>query len=231
MRIFFYHLHSASLTIGFLFFLLKTRQEKRRRRKSCRERERRRWRGWRRRSWRRGGVFGVCCSSLSLLFSRLSFFLSLDSSCFSSWRKNVPFCLFFLRSSLAFLTTIQPAQLLFPSRRRKRRKHRKRSPTRRKGSSSFFFFFLDISVYFSICLLFARVGKSSVLEAIVGLDFLPRGDGVVTRRPLELRLVHLSEGKQTNEQRMNKWIKERIKEKEKRDELGIVFCSYHWLHE
>eukprot|EP00917_Polyrhabdina_sp_WS-2016_P001105 GHVP01002196.1.p1 GENE.GHVP01002196.1~~GHVP01002196.1.p1 ORF type:complete len:754 (+),score=140.41 GHVP01002196.1:343-2604(+) len=33
-------------------------------------------------------------------------------------------------------------------------------------------------------------GKSSVLESIVGLDFLPRGDGVVTRRPLELRLVH-----------------------------------------
>jgi dynamin 1-like protein len=28
------------------------------------------------------------------------------------------------------------------------------------------------------------------LENIVGLDFLPRGDGVVTRRPLELRLVH-----------------------------------------
>lgn len=37
-------------------------------------------------------------------------------------------------------------------------------------------------------------GKSSVLEAIVGLDFLPRGDGVVTRRPLELRLVHIAEG-------------------------------------
>ena len=37
-------------------------------------------------------------------------------------------------------------------------------------------------------------GKSSVLESIVGLDFLPRGDGVVTRRPLELRLVHLAEG-------------------------------------
>eukprot|EP01055_Gregarina_sp_Pseudo9_P001316 Gregarina_sp_Pseudo_9__1315@NODE_187_length_3734_cov_41_904736_g172_i0_p1_GENE_NODE_187_length_3734_cov_41_904736_g172_i0NODE_187_length_3734_cov_41_904736_g172_i0_p1_ORF_typecomplete_len821_score133_91Dynamin_M/PF01031_20/2e62Dynamin_M/PF01031_20/2_9e03Dynamin_N/PF00350_23/1_5e46GED/PF02212_18/7_4e21FeoB_N/PF02421_18/38FeoB_N/PF02421_18/0_0026MMR_HSR1/PF01926_23/0_00092PduVEutP/PF10662_9/99PduVEutP/PF10662_9/4_9Methyltrans_SAM/PF10672_9/0_17Nucleoporin_FG/PF13634_6/0_3Nucleoporin_FG/PF13634_6/1 len=34
-------------------------------------------------------------------------------------------------------------------------------------------------------------GKSSVLEGIVGMDFLPRGDGVVTRRPLELRLVHL----------------------------------------
>lgn len=34
-------------------------------------------------------------------------------------------------------------------------------------------------------------GKSSVLESVVGLDFLPRGDGVVTRRPLELRLHHL----------------------------------------
>ncbi|XP_055388990.1 uncharacterized protein LOC129618211 [Condylostylus longicornis] len=33
-------------------------------------------------------------------------------------------------------------------------------------------------------------GKSSVLEAIVGMDFLPRGEGIVTRRPLELRLVH-----------------------------------------
>ena len=38
-------------------------------------------------------------------------------------------------------------------------------------------------------------GKSSVLESIVGLDFLPRGDGVVTRRPLELRLNHTTEGK------------------------------------
>ena len=34
-------------------------------------------------------------------------------------------------------------------------------------------------------------GKSSVLESIVGLDFLPRGDGVVTRRPLELIYVIL----------------------------------------
>ena len=37
-------------------------------------------------------------------------------------------------------------------------------------------------------------GKSSVLESIVELDFLPRGDGVVTRRPLELRLCHINEG-------------------------------------
>lgn len=37
-------------------------------------------------------------------------------------------------------------------------------------------------------------GKSSVLESIVGLDFLPRGDGLVTRRPLELRLNHQPAG-------------------------------------
>ncbi|KAK0398425.1 hypothetical protein QR680_002586 [Steinernema hermaphroditum] len=33
-------------------------------------------------------------------------------------------------------------------------------------------------------------GKSSVLEGIVGRDFLPRGTGIVTRRPLVLHLVH-----------------------------------------
>jgi GTP-binding protein EngB required for normal cell division len=37
-------------------------------------------------------------------------------------------------------------------------------------------------------------GKSSLLESIVGMDFLPRGDGVVTRRPLEMRLVHVPNG-------------------------------------
>ncbi|XP_013928929.1 PREDICTED: dynamin-1-like protein [Thamnophis sirtalis] len=34
-------------------------------------------------------------------------------------------------------------------------------------------------------------GKSSVLESIVGRDFLPRGSGIVTRRPLVLQLVHV----------------------------------------
>ena len=33
-------------------------------------------------------------------------------------------------------------------------------------------------------------GKSSVLEHIVGRDFLPRGSGIVTRRPLVLQLVN-----------------------------------------
>ncbi|XP_076956257.1 phragmoplastin DRP1E-like [Bidens hawaiensis] len=38
-------------------------------------------------------------------------------------------------------------------------------------------------------------GKSSVLESIVGRDFLPRGSGIVTRRPLVLQL-HQTEGRQ-----------------------------------
>lgn len=33
-------------------------------------------------------------------------------------------------------------------------------------------------------------GKSSVLENIVGKDFLPRGSGIVTRRPLILQLIY-----------------------------------------
>ncbi|KAH3686458.1 hypothetical protein WICPIJ_002564 [Wickerhamomyces pijperi] len=36
-------------------------------------------------------------------------------------------------------------------------------------------------------------GKSSILETIVGKDFLPRGTGIVTRRPLVLQLVNISE--------------------------------------
>lgn len=33
-----------------------------------------------------------------------------------------------------------------------------------------------------------------MLESIVGLDILPRSDGLCTRRPLELRLNHVDEG-------------------------------------
>eukprot|EP01059_Diplonema_ambulator_P028175 TRINITY_DN4690_c0_g1_i1.p1 TRINITY_DN4690_c0_g1~~TRINITY_DN4690_c0_g1_i1.p1 ORF type:complete len:670 (+),score=224.08 TRINITY_DN4690_c0_g1_i1:49-2010(+) len=36
-------------------------------------------------------------------------------------------------------------------------------------------------------------GKSSVLENIVGKDFLPRGSGIVTRRPLVLQMKHMTE--------------------------------------
>uniref|UniRef100_A0A1A7XBK9 Dynamin-1-like protein n=3 Tax=Iconisemion striatum TaxID=60296 RepID=A0A1A7XBK9_9TELE len=45
-------------------------------------------------------------------------------------------------------------------------------------------------------------GKSSVLESLVGRDILPRGTGVVTRRPLILQLVHIDsvDSRKTNEE-------------------------------
>ena len=41
-------------------------------------------------------------------------------------------------------------------------------------------------------------GKSSVLENIVGKDFLPRGSGIVTRRPLILQLINIKDSKGKN---------------------------------
>ena len=38
-------------------------------------------------------------------------------------------------------------------------------------------------------------GKLSVLEAIVGKDFLSRGTGIVTRRPLVLQLYNIASEK------------------------------------
>ncbi|KAE8708535.1 Dynamin-related protein 12A [Hibiscus syriacus] len=46
----------------------------------------------------------------------------------------------------------------------------------------------------SIVVVGGQVGKSSVLESIVGKDFLPRGSGIVTRRPLVLQLHKSEEG-------------------------------------
>ena len=37
-------------------------------------------------------------------------------------------------------------------------------------------------------------GKTSILTNIIGLDILPKGDGVVTRRPIELRLNKIESG-------------------------------------
>ena len=39
-------------------------------------------------------------------------------------------------------------------------------------------------------------GKSSVLESIVGKDFLPRGTGIVTRRPLVIQLYNIASDKE-----------------------------------
>ncbi|KAJ1847274.1 vacuolar protein sorting-associated protein 1, partial [Coemansia sp. RSA 486] len=56
-------------------------------------------------------------------------------------------------------------------------------------------------------------GKSSVLENIVGRDFLPRGTGIVTRRPLILQLINRpasvangeADDKKQGEENPNEW--------------------------
>jgi GTPase SAR1 family protein len=42
-------------------------------------------------------------------------------------------------------------------------------------------------------------GKSSVLENLVGRDFLPRGSGIVTRRPLIIQLIRSTDNDNTND--------------------------------
>ncbi|KAJ6451922.1 Dynamin central region-domain-containing protein [Mycena sanguinolenta] len=59
-----------------------------------------------------------------------------------------------------------------------------------------------------ICVLGSQSsGKSSVLENIVGRDFLPRGSGIVTRRPLVLQLINRAPAEpSTNETtRQDEW--------------------------
>ncbi|PPQ70239.1 hypothetical protein CVT26_014486 [Gymnopilus dilepis] len=48
-------------------------------------------------------------------------------------------------------------------------------------------------------------GKSSVLETIVGRDFLPRGQGIVTRRPLVLQLINTPEPSESSPNTYREW--------------------------
>lgn len=59
------------------------------------------------------------------------------------------------------------------------------------GSGKTSLFPLHVAQKLTLHLYMQSSGKSSVLEAVVGKDFLPRGTGIVTRRPLVLQLVHL----------------------------------------
>ena len=47
-------------------------------------------------------------------------------------------------------------------------------------------------------------GKSSVLEALVGRDFLPRGTDICTRRPLVLQLIQLPQ-RQDEKSEVEEW--------------------------
>ncbi|XP_020538281.1 dynamin-related protein 1B isoform X1 [Jatropha curcas] len=62
------------------------------------------------------------------------------------------------------------------------------------GNGNHFQDLLYLIIYSFHCL--QSSGKSSVLESIVGKDFLPRGAGIVTRRPLVLQLHRIDEGRE-----------------------------------
>jgi|SRR6185312_14696581 len=49
-------------------------------------------------------------------------------------------------------------------------------------------------------------GKSSVLENIVQRDFLPRGNGIITRRPLVLQLVNISQSDDSTTQEYGEFL-------------------------
>ena len=65
------------------------------------------------------------------------------------------------------------------------------SNRRRRITSNFKFFTAFESKYFEFPWNFLQSsGKSSVIESLVGRSILPRGTGIVTRRPLVLQLIH-----------------------------------------
>ena len=45
-----------------------------------------------------------------------------------------------------------------------------------------------------ICIGAQSSGKSSIIESIIGKDFLPKGSGIITRRPIILQLINQKEG-------------------------------------
>lgn len=61
-------------------------------------------------------------------------------------------------------------------------------PIQLKNYFLFKCFLIEISFVFLVH--FQSSGKSSVIESIVGRSFLPRGTGIVTRRPLVLQLIY-----------------------------------------
>uniref|UniRef100_A0A672H4N4 Dynamin-1-like protein n=1 Tax=Salarias fasciatus TaxID=181472 RepID=A0A672H4N4_SALFA len=68
-------------------------------------------------------------------------------------------------------------------------------------------------------------GKSSVLESLVGRDLLPRGTGIVTRRPLILQLVHVDPADaRKNDDKGEEWGKFLHTKNKVRFALFILMC-------
>ncbi|GAA6101319.1 dynamin-1-like protein isoform X1 [Tachysurus ichikawai] len=76
-------------------------------------------------------------------------------------------------------------------------------------------------------------GKSSVLESLVGRDLLPRGTGIVTRRPLILQLVHVDpedRRKTSEENDPNSWKNGRLYKGVESEEWGKFLHTKHKIY-
>ncbi|KAF9918244.1 vacuolar protein sorting-associated protein 1 [Lobosporangium transversale] len=82
-------------------------------------------------------------------------------------------------------------------------------------------------------------GKSSVLENIVGRDFLPRGSGIVTRRPLVLQLINRPtptvNGEEVDKDKEDKEVQDEKKEPEEWGEFlhqpGVKYTDFNLIRE
>ena len=71
-------------------------------------------------------------------------------------------------------------------------------------------------------------GKTSLLTNIIGLDILPKGDRIITRRPIELKLNQIKSGKSYIffDEDKNDIITDFSTVKEKIKKLTNSFCGY-----
>lgn len=73
-------------------------------------------------------------------------------------------------------------------------------------------------------------GKSSVLEALVGRDFLPRGSDICTRRPLVLQLIQTKRKPDGTEEEWGEFLhlpgKRFFDFNEIRREIQVICCYY-----
>jgi len=66
------------------------------------------------------------------------------------------------------------------------------------------------NMYIYVCITYSEYSKSSVLESIVGRDFLPRSAGICTRRPLVLQLYCTNTGDENEGTDNNRYVMNNI---------------------
>lgn len=74
-------------------------------------------------------------------------------------------------------------------------------------------------------------GKSSVLESLVGRDLLPRGTGIVTRRPLILQLVHIDPDDRRKTSDENGNVTVTVTFYSVQQQCFSILCLYHYWND